>query len=358
MLKFLNYLGRGDATNFSPHADWTSLGVTRGSLWGFVLVLGLGLIGSPVLASDDRDKDHPNDRGRRRSFCTQTANAAAKACQAAISDDFWIAIGKCVNVSDRAKRRDCETEAIADREEAMELCQGQYVARRKVCSLVGEERYEPDFNPDNFVNPNTIHSGNANPYFPLIGGNRWTFEGGGERIVVTVTDKTKLIEGVTCRVVRDVVSDEDGRVIEDTNDWFAQDIWKNVWYCGEEVKDFETFPGDDPREEDLVAIDGSFKVGRGGARPGIIMLGNPQVGDAYRQEFFLGEAEDIARVISVTGTDVEFAAQCNNKCLITREGTPIEPGVEADKYYAPGLGPILEVEGDTRVKLIDFSAAP
>ena len=117
------------------------------SLWGFVLVLGLGLTGSPVLASDDRDKDHPDNGRRRRSFCTQTATAAARACQAAISEAFWIAIGKCVNVSDRAERRDCETEAIADREETLELCQGQYAARRKVCSLVGEERYDPDFNP-------------------------------------------------------------------------------------------------------------------------------------------------------------------------------------------------------------------
>ena len=240
----------------------------------------------------------------------------------------------------------------------MELCQGQYTARRKVCSLVREERYDPDFNPANFVDPDTIHGGNANPYFPLVAGNQWTFEGGGEKIVVTVTNKTKLFEGVTCRVVRDLVTDEDGKVIEDTNDWYAQDLVNNAWYCGEEVKVFETFPGDKPAEEEPVAIDGSFKVGRDGAKPGIIMLGTPQVGDTYRQEFFLGEAEDVAAVISITGTDTEFAAQCNNKCLITREGTPIEPGIEADKYYAPGLGPIFEVEGGTRVKLVEFTTTP
>lgn len=355
MNNFQNHVGQSGISNVSPPAAWIRSWVKRASLLGFVLAFGMGLIGSPVFAVDNWDNDN---RGRRRSFCTQTAIAVAKACQAAIRDDFWIAIGKCINVSDRADRRDCEAEAIGEREEAMGLCQEQHAARRKVCSLLGEERYDPAFNPAKFVDPDTIHTGNANPYFPLIVGNQWTFEGGGERIVVTVTNKTKLIAGVTCRVVRDVVTDEDGNVIEDTNDWYAQDLAYNVWYCGEEVKDFETFEGDNPSEPELVAIDGSFKVGRDGAKPGIIMLGNPQVGDTYRQEVFLGEAEDFARVISVTGTDAEFAAQCNNKCLITREGTPIEPGVEADKYYAPGLGPILEVEGDTRVKLIDFTAAP
>jgi hypothetical protein len=129
-----------------------------------------------------------------------------------------------------------------------------------------------------------------------------------------------------------------------------------VWYCGEEVKDFETFVGDNPEEPELVAINGSFKAGRDSAKPGLFMLANPQVGDAYRQEMSLGEAEDYAQVISLTGTESVLAASCTNNCLVTREGQPTEPGITADKHYLPGVGPILEVNMDGgRLELIEFS---
>jgi hypothetical protein len=99
--------------------------------------------------------------------------------------------------------------------------------------------------------------------------------------LVTVTNKTKLINSVTCPVVTDTVT-LGAAVVEDTKDWFGQDLAGNVWYCGEEVKDFETFAGDNPNEAELVTIDGSFKAGRDGDKPGIIMLANPAPGIAYR----------------------------------------------------------------------------
>ena len=173
-------------------------------------------------------------------------------------------------------------------------------------------------------------------------------------ITDTVTDKIKLIEGVTCRVVLDVV-EEDGVVIEITDDWFAQDLDGNVWYCGESARDFETFEGDDPEEPELVKIEGSFKAGRVGAKSGIIMLADPQVGDSYREEVALGEAEDFAQVTSITGTESVPAVSCDADCLVTDNFTPIEPGVIEVKYYAPGVGLILEmVPGGPRVELVEF----
>ena len=147
---------------------------------------------------------------------------------------------------------------------------------------------------DNFVDPLTIGTPGGpepHPYLPLLQGSTWVYEGtfmeDGEEITevitVTVTDKIKLIDGIRCLVVRDTV-EVDGELIEDTDDWFAQDVDGNLWYCGEEVKDYETFDGDLPPIPELVAIDGSFKAGRDGDEAGILLPAVPVAGDIYRQE--------------------------------------------------------------------------
>lgn len=88
------------------------------------------------------------------------------------------------------------------------------------------------------------------------------------------------------------------------------------------------------------------------------MLASPQAGDVYRQEVALGEAEDAARVISTTGSASVPAASCEGNCVVTRDFTPLEPDARERKFYAPGVGLILErdlVSGD-RVELVEFSA--
>ncbi len=168
-------------------------------------------------------------------------------------------------------------------------------------------------------------------------------------------DETKLIDGVTCIVVNDVVA-EDGELIEDTDDWFAQHVDGTVHYCGEIARDFETFDGDDPEEPELVSIDGSFKAGRDGDKSGILFPGTPTVGDTYRQEWSASNAEDVATVISTSygfGNDPdldEFAPEdlvellCDDDCVVTADFTPIEPDVLEYKYYAAGIGLFLEVK--------------
>lgn len=318
---------------------------------------------APVLAHNDgkRDGQHPV------RACSSTARLVLEACRAEARDDHLIAKASCLNIENDDQRRECRHESGEETRENLDLCKQQFQARRDVCELLGEDRYDPDFEPDNFVDPAEIGNSIApNMYFPLKAGNKWVYKSTYENedgdtvtedITVVVTDRTKLIEGVTCRVVNDLV-EVDGEKVEDTDDWYAQDVDGNVWYCGEEVKDFETFDGDNPELPELVAIDGSFKVGRDGARPGMIMLAAPQVGDAYRQEVLLGEAEDYAEVISTSASETVPAASCPGNCLVTREGTPLEPDVQADKYYAPNVGCILEVEDGTRVELTEFYQAP
>lgn len=337
----------------------------RAALPGAIAVCMIATLGLGAQAAWASDDDDYSDR--EKGACSKTAKAARKACGFDVRDDFWITRANCINLSDGAERRECREEARIARRESIEECEEQFEARLDLCDVVGEDRYDPDFDPEDFVNPREIGSTVApNPYFPLVEGNKWVYESTftedgeeiTETITVVVTDKTKLIDGVTCRVVNDLVlvDDGDGPVpLEDTNDWYAQDVYGGVWYCGEEVRDFETFEGDDPMEPELVAIDGSFKAGRDYAKPGIIMLSAPQVGDVYRQESALGDAEDFAEVTSLTASESVPAASCTGDCLVTREGNLLEPGVFADKYYAPGIGTILEVEEDVRVELIEFS---
>jgi hypothetical protein len=298
-----------------------------------MVVVGLSLVSSIGVAAD---------------FCTQTAKAAFKACRHEVKSDFWISLGSCDNLSDPNLRAGCEALAIVVLGEDQQLCKAQLEARLEVCELLGEARYDPQIDPGNFVDPTQIgNTISPNPYFPLIMGTTWTYKGGGQINTVSVTRLTKTILGVTCVVVRDIVQ-ENGQTIEDTEDWFAQDVQGNIWYFGEISQEFNN--------GELVSLEGSWKAGVDSAKPGIIMLSSPQVGNVYRQEFKLGEAEDLAQVLSLTGSTTGPVASCNGNCLVTKEFTPIEPDAEENKYYAPGVGLILVIDLETgeRVELTDI----
>lgn len=187
-------------------------------------------------------------------------------------------------------------------------------------------------------------------------------------------DKTKLIDGLTCLEVRDTVT-IGGELREDTLDWFAQAKNGDVFYCGEEVKDYESFDGDNPRQPELIDISGSFKQGRNGDKGGIYFKGEPTAGEVYRQEFSAGNAEDVVQVLSTTysyGSDPKLdqfvppgliKALCANKdCVVTGEYTPITPTPDgfARKYYTKGIGVFLEVVPSTgkTVQLVECNMDP
>jgi hypothetical protein len=182
-----------------------------------------------------------------------------------------------------------------------------------------------------------------NPYFPLAPGSRWVYretatDGSKQRVVVKVTDRTRLIaNGVRARIVRDTVSQR-GRVIEDTFDWYAQDAGGNVWYLGEDTREYENGK--------VVSTKGSWEAGVDGARGGLIMPAHPRPGMQYRQEYLAGEAEDKARVVSVFEDSV-----------LTREWTPLEPKRFEYKLYARGVGTVLElsVPSGDREQLVSFT---
>ena len=285
--------------------------------------------------------------------CATTAQFAYLACRSEVQDDTWEALAICLNFEDGGEAAECRSDALADRFDAREECSEIKGARLDLCDAVGDDPYDPDWDPADFDSDFTALT-NPNDYLPIAIGNLWEYEGGDETVTVEVMNKTKLIEGVTCIVVNDVV-EEDGQLIEDTDDWFAQASDGAVHYCGEIARDYEWFEGDDPEEAELVEIEGSFKAGRDGAKSGILMMGMPTVGITYRMEWALGDAEDAAEVIAIDygyGDDPELdqlvpqalaELLCDGDCVVTRDFTPLEPDVEELKYYAPGIGVFLEV---------------
>jgi hypothetical protein len=168
-------------------------------------------------------------------------------------------------------------------------------------------------------------------------GTRWTYrevdeEGKEVIVVVTVSSETKEIaNGITARVVRDSVT-EDGELIEDTFDWYAQDADGNVWYLGEDTAEFE--------DGKVKTTAGSWEAGVDGALPGIIVPANPADDMTYRQEYYAGEAEDNGEVLAV-GEQFEVPAGHYADALVTKDTTALKPDVVEYKVYAPDVGPVL-----------------
>ena len=195
-----------------------------------------------------------------------------------------------------------------------------------------------------------------NPYWPMKPGSRWVYREvnpddlSAAKVVVTVTNRTKKIaNGVTARVVRDVVS-EDGVPVEVTDDWYAQDSAGNLWYLGEATTEYENGK---PK-----TTAGSFEAGVDGAQPGIIMPANPKPGLSYREEYYAGEAEDAASIVSIHEQAEPPYGHFSN-AVMTRNISPIEPTVIEFKLYARGIGPVIELgtSGETKFsELLSYKA--
>ncbi|HEV2536628.1 MAG TPA: hypothetical protein VGU21_03860 [Streptosporangiaceae bacterium] len=174
-----------------------------------------------------------------------------------------------------------------------------------------------------------------NRYFPLPVGRTLTYRGikdGKSQVdVVHVTSQTKVLEGITTVAVSDIASHQ-GKLLEKTTDWYAQDKQGNVWYMGEFTTDFSTGHADHS---------GSWKAGVNDGEPGIVMQAVPQVPNAYRQECQQGVAEDMAWTV-IKGGSLQLPFKTAHGILTSLEFSRIEPSVIDLKVYAPGLGIVLE----------------
>jgi Bacterial Ig domain len=189
----------------------------------------------------------------------------------------------------------------------------------------------PTFDKSNFQNSLKID----NKYFPLTPGTTYVYKGTSEdeptRDVFTVTDKVKVILGINTRVVHDDAFVK-GEHEESTDDWFAQDDEGTVWYFGEFTTDLTTGSNE-----------GSWEAGVKGAKPGIIMLAQPEVGDTYQQERAKGVAEDTGTILSLN-EEVRVPYGSFSNVLKTEDFNPFEPDILENKFYAPDIGYIKAVQ--------------
>lgn len=272
--------------------------------------------------------------------CELSARNAYRSCKAGAQSDTRLAMGRCANDPDAAAASACSRQAVSDGKDARQECRDMNELRNAVCDRLGPDAYAPTINPANFTT--TID----NPYFPLPPGTTYVSEGqtvdGFEHVEFEVTHTTRVILGVTCVEVHDVRK-VDGAVLEDTRDWFAQDLAGNVWYFGENTT---LVDGGQALVDGGLAVDlsGTWTAGVDTAQPGIVMKGQPAIGDFYRQEYFLGEAEDLAEVKSLTESVPVQGFSCTNNCLKTEESSPLAPGDVENKFYKQGVGLIRTAE--------------
>ena len=189
--------------------------------------------------------------------------------------------------------------------------------------------YEPVLNPADFVRSIT------NPYLPFPVGRTLTYRGIKDGVtqtdVVHVTSDTRVLEGITAVAVSDVAT-HDGKLLEKTTDWYAQDKQGNVWYLGERTAAYS---------HGHIDHSGSWLAGIHDGEPGIVMKAHPQVPDAYRQEFLRGQAEDTAWIVN-RGGSFKLPFRVVHNVLTSYEFTVLEPTVLDKKIYAPGLGIVKE----------------
>ena len=198
------------------------------------------------------------------------------------------------------------------------------------------EPYRPVIDPANFT-----HVVN-NPYYPLTPGITMTYIERDNRYTrenkTTVTRETKTIMGVKCVVVRDTVTLA-GAPAEETFNWYAQDKQGNVWCFGEATREFKT--------GGRINTAGSWEAGVKGAQPGIVMPAHPKVGDRYRQEYAVNDAEDIGQIAALNeSTTVPFGTFTG--CVVAREWSMLESGT-SKRWYAKGIGLVRDENTDGAV---------
>ncbi len=192
--------------------------------------------------------------------------------------------------------------------------------------------YHPHIVPANF-SPSV-----TNPLFPLKPGRTLVYTGTKDNKkalnIFHTTSRTKVIDGVTARVVEDRLY-LDNVLEERTSDYYAQDRCGNVWYFGENTATL------DPRGH-VISTEGSFRAGVDGAQPGVFMQARPQVGRRFRQEWYQGQAEDTFRVLNLSAA-VTVPYGTFPHALKTKETTALEPAVVDNKYFVKGIGEVEEL---------------
>ncbi len=192
-----------------------------------------------------------------------------------------------------------------------------------------------DYHPQ--IDPASFSPDVTNEFFPLVVGRTLIFSGVKDGLpalnIFTTTSRTRVIDGVTTRVVEDRLYL--ANVLEErTSDYYSQDRCGNVWYFGEDTATLDA-------HGHVLSTDGSFHAGVDGAEPGVFMQSQPTVGRQFRQEWSKGQAEDAFKAISLD-SPVTVPYGSFQHALRTSETTALEPGVLDNKFFVKGIGEVVE----------------
>jgi hypothetical protein len=222
----------------------------------------------------------------------------------------------------------------------------------------GTERHEVQLSPEGSparkpgpwrstfaVDRKNLASVGRNPYFLLVPGHKIHLSGGGETVVISVLDETKVVDGVETRVVEEREF-KGKRLAEVSRNYFAIDkTTGNVYYFGEDVDVYD-------RGGKVVHHGGAWLAGTKGARFGLIMPGAPVIGDRYYQEVAPKQAMDRGENVTLKAT-LKTPLKTFKKCLYVRESSDLERGF-SHKWYAAGIGMI----GDDELRLVKVETPP
>jgi len=154
-----------------------------------------------------------------------------------------------------------------------------------------------------------------------------------ERLVITVLDETKIVDGLETRIVEEKES-VNGEIIEISRNYFAFDTnTSSIYYFGEEVDIY--------KNSEIVNHHGAWASGENGALFGLMIPGIVLLGARYYQEIAPGVAMDRAEILSISDT-LSTPSENFTDCLVVEETTPLEPNAKDYKIYAPGIGLIKD----------------
>ncbi len=184
------------------------------------------------------------------------------------------------------------------------------------------------------VDKSDLGPSGKNPYIVLQPGYRLRYKGSDSTLTSTVLDDTKKIDGVETRIIeeREVA---DGQLVERIRNYIAVNKKTgDLYFFGQDVTSYE--------DGEVSGHDGSWQAGVEDAKFGLLMPGEPKVGDRFQQEDAPGIAEDRCEIVAI-GDDVSTPAGDFGKCLRTNDTTALAPGA-SKRVYAPGVGLVLDDE--------------
>jgi hypothetical protein len=316
------------------------------------LVILINAIGWSCSNASDADNSYKWDD--QAPICYQTSQVAQKACEKSTQVDYFLSMGTCHNLLGVNEREDCLTNTQRVLGSQLNECKEQFEARNEICKEIGGGAYDPQIVNLGFIQSFKYVVGNR--YFPLKPGTvmiyRRVAPNGNESTIrrfIHVTNQQKKILGVTCRAVQLSTETKEGKLMQYSLGWYAQDRDGAVWGFGETAYQYDL---------GLIAgTEGSWNAGVNGAVPGISMYADPksQIGKTYRQQLVLGKVENVARVagmidkLPLLKKNSKLPKTVHGPYLQIQEFSPLNPNSlnnPINKFYAPGVGLVLIIAPD------------